>query len=69
MSIMDVLITKKVLEVEAFVPSETHEGMFYRVEVSDGDFHCTCPDYKNRGTFCKHIKKLKEELKLSTSGK
>jgi len=60
---MKTRIIKNVYEIEAYVESETKEGMYYLVTADDfNDWQCTCPQNRIREVECKHIKLLKEEL-------
>lgn len=65
---MNVVISKEEVKiyVEAYVESETKEGIFYRVICKGVDWECTCPDYVNRqkpwAGVCKHIKAVQDEL-------
>lgn len=53
---------KTIFEIEAFVESETKEGIFYRVTAEDENWTCSCPAGRYRGGYCKHIKKVKDEI-------
>lgn len=50
------------------VPSETHPGTAYDVEVDpQGTWYCTCPSYAHRGQHmmvptCKHIQRKQNEI-------
>jgi len=53
-----------IIHVEAFVSSESKEGVFYKVNyiVVNGNTRnktCTCPGYIHHG-YCKHIKEVLE---------
>lgn len=43
------------------VPSGSRPGLFYTLEVSEGDVLCSCPGFEYRGT-CSHARKLKGAL-------
>lgn len=59
---MQVIIINKVMEIEALVSSESQEGAYYRVNLLDGVWGCTCPYWQNREKECKHIKEVKESI-------
>lgn len=59
---MEVVINKQVIEIEAMVGSESTEGAYYRVELLDGCWSCTCPSFKFKELECKHIKEVRDRI-------
>lgn len=67
---MEIKITKDtraIREIEAFVKSESQEGVFYKVEgrinLDIEDWTCTCQAGQNKKK-CKHVKEVREEVGL-----
>lgn len=65
---VDVIILKQKVDVEALVSSDSVPGAFYRVEfgtAQDGDtqWQCSCPDFEKRGDkrACKHIQPVRNK--------
>ena len=62
---MEVEILYKKAKVTALCESESVEGAFYRVEMDDSYWSCSCPSNQQGHRECKHVKAVKEEANLS----
>lgn len=47
----------------AYVMSESHEGVYYKVLIQGDKRSCSCPDHRNRQKDCKHIREVLENTK------
>jgi predicted nucleic acid-binding Zn finger protein len=63
---MSVEILEQKMHIKALVESESVAGAHYIVEMNNGVWECSCPDFQNRkrdkGESCKHIDETKEEI-------
>lgn len=59
---MNIKIVKQIMELEAYVESETTDGVYYLVTCINDEWECTCQSFKNRKQICKHIREVKEEI-------
>lgn len=59
---MEVQIIEQKRYCKALVESESQNGAWYIVELNKDTVTCTCPHNEKRGTECKHIRALKEEI-------
>lgn len=59
---MEVIPIEVIQQATLLVSSESKEGAYYRVNLKDKTWTCTCPDFKKRKEECKHINAAKEEL-------
>ena len=63
----EIIITKneerRVREIEAFVESDSTEGMYYKTsfDLKEG-WKCTCTQFQKKRAICKHIIKTKEQV-------
>ena len=61
---MNAIITKNkhVVDIEAFVESESKAGTYYRVAYNGHEWSCTCPcGQLGNGKTCRHITAVAEE--------
>jgi hypothetical protein len=63
----EVLLTKRIIEVEALVSSESTEGAYFKVVCDRGVWRCSCPHFKYKKAGdeeldCKHIAAVKEAI-------
>ena len=56
------LIESRKIIAEAYVESETQQGMYYHVVIALPDNTCSCPYAQNRKINCKHIIAVTKEL-------
>jgi hypothetical protein len=63
---MSVEILEQKMHIRALVESDGNSGSFYNVEMNNGTWECTCPDFQHRrkeaGEYCKHITQVKEAI-------
>ena len=54
---VDVIKDKEIIKREliAYVESKTAIGIYYKVVITNNNMSCTCPQYRHRKKYCKHI--------------
>jgi len=55
---MNIKVLDKVVRVKALVSSESVDGAFYLVQITNDEYTCTCPHYQQRVVKCKHIREV-----------